>query len=132
MQQTPSDACGITLSSFMSLTHEERRDLLQVYHEAICVCHTVMMMSTMPPMSPAAFNDACDRYSHGNKVAANIAYNYLILGKDVKLPSVPVEWYQAVENAQSAQSTLLTLKALDTLMALNNKIALNANRAETT
>ena len=97
-----SDACGITLSSLMNLTHKERRDLLQAYHEAAYVCHIVTMMSIMPPMSPAAFKDACDRFSHGNNVAARIAHDYLTLGKDVKLPVVPPEWYRAVEEAQDA------------------------------
>lgn len=100
---TSSDA-GITLSAFMNLTHEERRDLLQAYHEAARVCHIVMMMSKMPPMSPVAFENYCILYSHGNMGAARIAHDYLTLGKDVEMPRVPVGWYRAVENAQSAKN----------------------------
>mgnify|MGYP003590310512 CR=1 FL=1 len=97
----PSDACGITLSSLMNLTHKERRDVVEAYHDAAWACHIVMMMSsTLPPMSPAAFKNACDRFSHGNNGAARIAHDYLTLGKDIKLPVVPPEWYRAVEEAQ--------------------------------
>ena len=91
---TSSDA-GLTLSSIMSLTHEERRDLMQAYHEAAWACHIVTMAST-----------PCDRYSHGNNTAARIAQYYLTLGKDVKLPVVPPEWYRAVQDALYTQKTL--------------------------
>ena len=98
----PSDACCLTLESFMSLTHQERRDMLQALHEATWACHVVMMMmNSAPPMSPAILKNTCDRYAHGNKAAARIAHDYLTLGKDVKLPIVPPEWLQAVKNAQS-------------------------------
>ena len=104
----PSDAVGITvgitLDSFMSLTYAERRDMMQAYHEAAWACHIVMMMmSDKPPMSTEAFDDTCNRYSCGNTVAARIAKYWLTLGKDVKLPIVPPEWYKAVENALYAQ-----------------------------
>ena len=102
---TSSDA-GLTLSSFKSLTHKERRDLMEAYHEAAWACHIVTMASTLPPMPPAEFNDACDRYSHGNNTAARIAQYYLTLGKDVKLPVVPPEWYRAVQDALYTQKTL--------------------------
>ena len=104
-QTAPNDAAGITLDSFMSLTYEERRALMQSWHAAAGACHIVMMISDKPPMSPHALQDNCRRYSHGNEVAARIAYDYLTLGKDVKLPSVPPEWYQAVESALYAQET---------------------------
>ena len=99
MKDTPSDACGITLSSLMNLTHKERRGMIEAYHEAVWVCHIVMMMSNMPPMPPVEFKNYCIRYSHGNLVAARIAHDYLTCGKDVKLPVVPPEWYRAMEEA---------------------------------
>lgn len=123
----PSDAAGsnvgITLDSFMSLTYEERRDMMQAYHEAAWACHIVMMMSNKPPMSPEAFDDTCNRYSHGNRVAARIAKYYLTLGKDAKLPIVPPEWYKVVENALYAQETR---DAQDALYAQNAQDAQSA------
>ena len=119
MQDTktaPSDAAGITLDSFMSLTYAERRALMQSWHAAAGACHIVMMISDKPPMPPHALQDNCRRYSHGNEVAARIAYDYLTLGKDVKLPSVPPEWYQAVKDAiraQYLQTLQITLSAPD-------------------
>ena len=95
-----SRSAAVTLDSLMNLTHKERCDLVQAYHEAVWACHIVAMMSDRSPMSPADFKAACDRYSHGNKAAARIAHDYLTLGNDVQLPIVPADWYRAVENAQ--------------------------------
>lgn len=126
-QTAPSDAAGITLDSFMSLTYAERRDMMQAYHEAAWACHIVMMMSDKPPMSPAAFDDTCNRYSHGNEVAARIAKYWLTLGKDAKLPIVPPEWYKAVENALYAQDVR---DAQDALYAQNAQNAQSAQSAQ--
>ena len=41
----------------------------------------------------------CNRYAHGNDVAARIAHDYFVLGKDTKLPIVPPEWYRTMEDA---------------------------------
>ena len=102
----PSNAAGITLSSFMNLTHEERRDLLQAYHEAIRVCNIVMMASTLhPTMGAADSKHYCIRYSQGDMVAAKIAHDYLAYGDSTLLPSVPPEWYRAVADAQDARNT---------------------------
>ena len=95
-----SDAgIAVTLGSLMNLTRQERHALIQAYHEAAWACHVVFMMDNSPSMSPEAFKSACDRYAHGNDVAARIAHDYLVLGKDTKLPIVPPEWYRAMEDA---------------------------------
>ena len=98
--QDSQNTCGISIESFMKLTHQERLDMVHALQNAAWAGRIVMRVSTMRSMSPAALKNTCDYWSQNNKAAARIAYEYLAHGKDVKLPIVPPEWIQAVKDAQ--------------------------------